>query len=272
MDNKGIQYALSFDDYLKSDGLSYSQLKYLVKCPKNFKYFVLDANEKTDTEAMKIGRAFHTLVLEPHLFEKQYYIANKIRRAGQAWDEMQITAGNRDIIWTEDYNELNYMNQSIKKHPYASKLLTDSVNEVSIFWEHKVSDDTKLLCRSRIDAIKNITNQTALIDIKTTLDISEKAFIKTIFNFKYHMQAAFYLDAYKYVNNKLPKSFIFIAIEKTAPYLCAIYVLPSNGEAIELGRAEYRGLLKKYALCQSEELWNEGFDKPIDVYVPNWYK
>lgn len=269
MEIKGIKHSLPFKDYLNSDGISCSQLKYLAKCPKNFKYYVIDENERIDTEAMKFGRALHTYILQPQLFDKEYYVSEKIRRSGEEWKARQSEAGTREMLWTEDYNKLEQMAKSLKEHPYASKFLSSTVNETSIFWEHK---ETELLCRSRIDAIKEINGNIALIDLKTTIDASEAVFTRAIFNLKYHVQAAFYLDAYKYVTGKTPKLFIFVAIEKEPPYLCAVHVLGRDSEAIETGRLEYTSLLRKYKSCQSGGVWGEGYDEPYKVCVPNYYK
>ena len=84
---------------------------------------------------MKLGSAFHALVLEPKLFEATYHIIPKMRRSGPKWEKEQETAKEKEILWTEDYEELTGMLAAINNHEQASKYLAGSDREVSMFWE-----------------------------------------------------------------------------------------------------------------------------------------
>ena len=66
-------------------------------------------------------------------------------------------------------------------------------------------------------------------------------------NFNYHIQAAFYLDILQSLGINATR-FIFVAVEKSAPYLIGFYEL--DAQSLELGRSEYLELLQKYKFYQ----------------------
>jgi exodeoxyribonuclease VIII len=261
---------INFTEYQSHEGVSNSQLKHLARCPKVFKHFVLDENETVETDNMRLGGAFHTLVLEPELFEKMYHITPKIRRTGDAWKKVQEVAATKLILWEADYQMLLDMSVSIHEHAYAARLLENTENEASMFWETAVKN--KLIkCRGRIDAIKKLDGKIALIDLKSTADASEDAFTRQLFKLKYYMQASYYMDGYETLTGEKPGFFVFIAVETKAPYLCGVYVLSTDSDVILKGREEYTNLLETYCECTAKNDWSEAYDKPVNIVLPSWY-
>jgi len=61
-----------------------------------------------------------------------------------------------------------------------------------------------------------------VIDLKSTLDASERGFAKSVRQYGYHFQVAYYLEGLKLAGEK-PNTFIFLAVEKKAPYATAAY-------------------------------------------------
>lgn len=72
---KSIGIDISNEDYHNSNNMSVSKLKTLIDNAKEFesKYIKREIEQK-DTDALIIGKLHHTLVLEPHKFEKEYMI------------------------------------------------------------------------------------------------------------------------------------------------------------------------------------------------------
>lgn len=254
-----------FSNYTEQSGLSQSQLKYLLKCPALFKHHILDGNNDFDSVALKTGRILHKLVLEPSDFDKEFFVTEKIRRSGKVWDEMQQMAAGKDIIFEEDIKSVSDMRDQILKHEYAAKLLKDSINEVSIYWKHK---ETGIDCKSRIDAIKKAGDDVFLIDIKTARSVTESSFMHSIFTYGYHIQAAFYMDAYYTATKIMPNFFIIIAVDKTAPHLVAIYIFKNDSAALEFGRQQYERLLNIYSDCIDQDKWEDAYNEPYAVYIP----
>jgi hypothetical protein len=103
----------------------------------------------------------------------------------------------------------------------------------------------------------------SLADIKTTQDASPAAFAKTAAQLRYHVQAAWYL---RFFPNK--RRFLFIAIEKTAPYECAVYEM--DQAAIDQGNAEIDKQLEFFKSCQEFNSW-PGYSTAVEkLTLPNW--
>nr|WP_192963065.1 PD-(D/E)XK nuclease-like domain-containing protein [Caedibacter taeniospiralis] len=118
----------------------------------------------------------------------------------------------------------------------ANALLQNGVAEASFFgqlegYDAKCRPD--YYCRER----------SLIIDIKKTTDASPEGFTRADANFKYYIQAAWYLDVLKSIGEPV-KDFLFIAVEATAPFMVGIYRLADS--AIEFGRLKYREALKTY--------------------------
>ena len=262
---------IDFKDYLASPEVSCSGMKNLNEkdgCPQKYKYFVIDKNVK-ETEPMRIGSAFHTLVLQPELFDEEYLVVPNIKKGSAAWGKAQLDAGSRRILKEKDYTPLKAMRDAISNHPGASDLLTDTRNETSIFWE-----TNGIGCRGQIDAFKSNSAGVALIDLKSTQNASKSFFSREIFTRQYHMQAAFYMDGYRAVTGVEPTVFFFIAAEKTAPYLINIFHFCYDDDAIHQGRLEYENTLELYRKCNNEDDWSRGYvgkGESNRVIMPGYY-
>ena len=123
----------------------------------------------------------------------------------------------------------------------ASQLLThnEALIEQSMFW---TDPETGIECRTRPDYINN-----AVIDIKSTRNASPQSFMRDAYNMKYHIQAAFYLDGVR-ANGMEINKFVFIAIEKDAPFIVQTYV--ADDAFIERGREDYKKALEILVRCK----------------------
>ena len=266
-----MKYNLAFVDYLKQDGVSNSQLKYLAESPKSFKHFIIERNEVTDTEAMKRGRAFHSLVLEPQLFEKEYVVMPKIKGCGPAGKINKELELGKNILWEkEEFNVLAGMKESIESHELASMFLKDTKNEVSLFWDKEINGE-KINCKGRIDAIQQCGGNVALVDLKTTSKLNK--FNNVAFDLKYHMQAAYYMDGYSILNDGIiPQYFVFIAVSTTVPYLCKVFDIKFDSEEFYLGTRDYMDNLEKYIKCSKSNNWDDDCTESFHLQAPRWYK
>lgn len=178
--------------------------------------------------------------------------------------------GHRTILTSEQFEQLHAMRDAVMAHPAARALLTNvkGVAESSVYWN---DPETGELCRCRPDFWRN---DGVIVDVKTTEDASPEGFAKSIFNWRYHVQGAFYTDG---VNLAIEQSksdehkvraFVFLAVEKKAPYAVGVYRLDDASR--ELGRIEYRRDLNKFAGCQKSGVW-PGYGEAIQsISVPSW--
>lgn len=254
---------MNFKEYLEDESMSQSALKNLAKSPQHYQYI---KDHPHHTEAMKFGHAFHTFILEPDKFEDEYYDTPKIRKSGNAWKEVVSLAGGKEIIFEEDLKKIRDMKMQLQKNSFCAHLLNESTKEVSMFWENS---ETKIKCKGRLDGYYKDTN--LIFDLKTTQDCIN--FKHSFFKFRYHIQAAFYLDAIQIVTGELPTAFIIFAIEKEPPYSWRTYIIYSDSEVIKTGRKEYKFLLEKYKLCKEKNSFDIGTEDDVDKieFVPRWY-
>lgn len=253
------------EEYHTHPAISKSGLDRVLQSPGHYQYYREHGSE--NTEALSFGSAFHTLLLEPNLFEERVHIwsgANRTTKAGKAeWAEAQEIAGERDIIKQSDYNDMLEICQAIESHVSARVVLQGKGRaEASLFW---TDDETGVECRCRPDWLRE---DGLLVDLKSAIDASPEGFMKAAFNHGYHLQAAMYMDGFKAVYGKEAAGFAFVVAEKKAPFGIGVY--QADLDFVELGRIKYREALEIYANCQKEDKWPMYPDEIIPLHLPAW--
>lgn len=261
----GFHKGISSRDYHMIDAASSHRLGLLKKSPAHLRWSI--SNPTPPSDAMVVGEAIHTAILEPANFVCNYIKGIKVDRRtnhGKAeYEKFCSNAGMRTVLAPDVYNDIQNIAIACKSHSLASALIDAATDvEVSGFFDDPIHG---VYCKMRADAI--CQNQQTIFDIKSTQDASPSEFEKSIFNFGYHRQAAFYIDGANLLGKKIDH-YAIIAIEKTAPYALAVYRL--KNEAIELGRKENRELMQVYASCQKSNEWPAYPEFITDVGLPVW--
>lgn len=258
--------ALSNAAYHALDAVGKSDLDKIARSPMHWKYAV---RKEEETAAMYIGSAVHCAVLEPERFPADYAIAlptelcDRRTKEGKAQHAAFMEQhGGKTVLAFEDGALCGHIAKAVKSHPRAAALLSAGQPEVSALWS---DEEFSVRCRARFDWI---TPDGLLLDLKTTLDASPRGFAKSCANFRYHVQAAWYLDGYQAATGDLPLGFVFIAVEKTPPYAIALYEL--DAEAIDLGRALARRDLSRYANAREFDTWPGYGDAIQPLALPRW--
>lgn len=233
-------------DYNDIPYVNKSTLWEMRKSPLHYWHLVHDTPRK-DTPAMKFGRAVHSRVLTPAAFTDEFIVAPAVDRRtkeGKAiWAELMESG--KEVISQEDMEALLAMETEFKMSAWQD-LTSDGVEtEVPLTW---TDNDTGVNCKGRIDAL----TRDYVIDYKTTYDASTAGFQREALKYGYDLQAAMYLDAAR-ANGYDPQGFIFIAQEKTAPYL--INVIHAGDAFLDRGEWIKRDLLEKYKLCRDSDTW-----------------
>ena len=131
----------------------------------------------------------------------------------------------------------------------VNRLLTSGEAEKIISWHN---EHYNVNCKGMLDYHRD----DMIIDLKTTQDASYNGFMRSVRKYKYHKQAAYYMDAVKAYR------FIIIAIEKTPPF--SINVFELGDDMIDEGRDMYNHELEIYKYCEENDYWpGAGFD-PLD--------
>jgi hypothetical protein len=105
-----------------------------------------------------------------------------------------------------------------------------------------------------------------LVDLKTTVNADPKEFGRTAYNLGYEQSAAHYTDGvFHATGERLP--FIFVLVEKTAPYLVSVVQL--DDDALTAGRALNDRAKRIYTDCNETGIW-PGYESNAPITLPWW--
>lgn len=220
--------------------------------------------KKVDTDFFRIGNAVHDLVLSKDIFDAKYILQPtdiEIRR-GKAWDEFKAANEGKTILKPKEYRQVLDMAFSINQSPLAKQIFKEGEAEHSYF-----SEIDGVQCRARPDFV----TKDIVFDLKTTMSPLRDDFKRSIGRFRYHVQAAFYLDVINAAMGTDIQDFCFLAVEKELPYTFGIYML--DQESIDLGRKHYKEDLEKYKrYLENRSVSPCLTGKQIEVIgLPNWH-
>lgn len=250
--------------------ISKSGLDLINRAPAHYwqKYLNPNRQEVDETQAFMIGSALHRATTEPETFFDRYIVSPKkidrrYKEGQEQWQEFLLASEGKTILQsTSDekskhlsYDQIMYMRDAIRNHKSADLLLRNGVAEQIYTW---VDPITGMLCKSMQDwKTRNI-----LVDIKTTEDASEDGFVRSIYKYRYDVQAAFYTDGLFEATGQRISEFIFIAIEKKPPYICEVWAL--HPDDIDAGREKYLKNLNTYKECLQTGVWGGYTDGKIN--------
>ncbi len=275
MNYKDGVYNISSEEYHGSEGVSRSQLMLLDKSPYHFWYQCLSglATKKEATPAMIIGALFHTLLLEPEMFDEEYIVKPvlpklpeelRLKDVGRELFEYQKDARERQslinkvtienfnsrsegrIILSQDQLDLAIkMAELVNKHEIVTTLLDEAKFEQSIFWTDK---ETGLQFKARPD----IWSSKVVVDLKTTEDASPHRFMSSAYSYGYYLQAGMIYEACQAIEKPFDM-FVILAIEKKEPYVPSVFMM--DEAALQFGIDQFQLYKKRLKECLDSDKW-----------------
>lgn len=233
---------MDFDSYQQLSAVNFSALKLFAKSPRHYRFAVSQPSANADH--FKYGRALHTFVLEPEKFRGEY-VPYDGRRAGKAWDEFQAEHAGCTIMTRADYDSVIDAGRSILADPVASRYLGAGLRESTVVW---TDPDTGVACKGRPDCVGGY-----LVDLKTTADLDERAWVRSVLRYWYHAQASMYLDGLRANRIDVDPEPIHVVVEKAPPYDVVVYRIPEP--VVGLGRAAYKDWLQQLVTCRVTGSW-----------------
>jgi len=269
-----------FEDevYHNGIGVAKRQLDKIRKSPRRFYYDNYIAPDMTRTDPMKIGSLVHTAILEPGYLSKRFVsskaMVDKIiemrpdiknptatkeyKEAKKIIEEQGITVLSEDV-----FNMAKEMTESVFKHEKLQNILKNGLAERCVY---SIDPDTGLLVRCKPDYM--LLDSGINFDLKTTIDASPEEFGKSIWNYRYFVQAAYYNHICTLACQVEFKQFLFGCLEKTAPYDIAIYY--ASQDVLAHGRAIMMEDLRTYKGCLESGIWH-GYPRTINpIDMPAW--
>lgn len=261
---EGEFFDLPEDIYRAASGINISSLKAMGKSPAHY-LAKLTEPKSEPTPAMVFGTLLHRAALEPHRLAGSFAVKPEgmsfVTKDGKAWRDSQTLP----IITSEQNEALKGAADSVANHPAAAAILDGARREVSVFRRIVRSNPEGMLLKGRVDIVAiDQHGSTTIADVKTTEDASLEAFSKTIAQYGYAQQAAYYLDLLG------ASHFVFIAVEKTAPYAVGVYCL--DAASIAVGREKNMKHLDIFEACQTSGQWPAYSSDIETISLPAWAK
>lgn len=239
-------------------GISKSGLDLIARSPAHYAY--RSAHEPS--RAMIIGSATHAAIFEPEVFAKQYMLLKDVTdRRSSAYKEAVKVHGEDNVLTGKEADAVAGMQAALQLNPHAQALLAASGwAEIAVFATDPV---TGVLVKCKFDKLLTCLNS---VDLKTTQDLRD--FAKSVANYRYHVQQAFYSDVFEWATGLQLKSFDFLAVEKDAPNASRIFALDTP--SVDYGRKLYRQALNVYAECLQSNEWPMPPGDTEYLTLPSW--
>ena len=241
--------------------LSSTNIRTFKKNRKQFEYGLTHELVK-QTKAMADGTAVHAFFLERDKFDTDFVIKPAdIKLNTKVGKEWALENQSKIIIDSELGNNLYEMDKSFMDSP--AKLIYDikGETELSYFWD----DLGTIKGKCRPDWLSD--DGSIVVDIKTTTDASPRGFQKSISNWGYHLQLGWYLRGLRKLGVPV-EQFIFIAIEKTAPFCVGVY--RADQEMINFAMKELDQLMPEIQTAMVSNEFPDYTPEITSIGLPPW--
>lgn len=247
-------------EYRALEALNYSGAKFLLRSPGHYRSSLTE--EKKDTPAMQLGRVVHLAALQPDTIAERVVVLPSVDRRtkdGKAAYEaaMASVKEGQEVVSQEMFDDA-------KRIADAARIAIKSINyDICQAEQAFVKDVGSVKIKGRIDLmVWDSNNETSIIDLKTTQDASPAAFARDVVNYKYHLQAAWYMRLTG------AKKFYIVAQEKELP--CANRVYTLDEAALAEGNRLMDEALALYAQCVAFDSWPTYTKDITELSLPKW--
>jgi hypothetical protein len=250
--------AAYFGGPLARTSLSSTGVRELLTCPAKFRY--RQQHGRPDTRAFDVGHAAHCLVLGegPELvrIDADKWLTKAVKEEVAAVRERGAVP-----LRPADWDAVHGMAAAIQDHPHAPKLFSRGVPERTLVWRDEA---TGVLCRLKADWLR----PDGLVDYKSCDKADLDSLRKSVWNYGYYIQAAFYLRGFRARFDAEP-FFAFVAQEKDAPWLVQTFQL--REDYLAYGDRKCAEALALYARCAEADEW-PGYptDDIPEIEAPAW--
>lgn len=244
--------------------ISASGLKQAYKSMAHYKHYLTES--QSETPALIFGRALHSALFEPNDFKKSYVVApegiDRRTKEGKAW---YATNSDVTVLTHDNMIDINKMIESVESHPlYNDMFFNNLIVETPIIW----SNEFRMKADGMLAPCDQYPNG-LIIDLKSTINASNREFINQSIKLGYHIQAAHYATGFmQHFETTHPPEFVFIAVEKSAPYLCQYFQI--DDELLNIGFEIVDDLIVKIRHAQETGIWSGYSDAMQTMTAPNW--
>lgn len=249
------------DEYHRYPAISKSGLDLIERSPAHFRY----REPSETTRPMEIGTAIHTAILEPDRFSHDYLLLRDVtdRRASEYRQAIKVH-DSANVLTGDEADKVSGMQESVYANTSARALLeSEGYNELSAF---ATDPETGLLLKCRFDLL---THGGIGVDLKKTQDVRPEKFSRSVYDYRYHVQDAFYSYVFALASGGVQlQAFKILAVEERMPHISQVYQLDSEAKAE--GNRAFRRNLETYAKCFESGDWH-GYNIESELLsLPTW--
>jgi len=246
---QGIHYNLGMKDYhgwkldksnLLAGPISCSMLKSFAPNP----YEWLKSPDFEPSDAMRIGSLYDLAVTDPDKLISEVVVSpfdNYRTKEAQEWKKEAIADGYL-IVDQEEIDQAISAAQAVKDHPIAGEIVKDAQMQVAV-----VGEIAGIPAKCLIDILPSERTEygETIFDYKTTSKgLDDESIRKTIGDYKYHWQAAYYRTlANKVFTDRNFSQFGFI-FQSTKTHEIRVVIL--SDDAMALGTRSVAQSVKEY--------------------------
>lgn len=262
--------AMPDGDYRKIDALSKHDSDELSKNPYAFFKRKATGWRKEPTEAMKLGTAVHTAILQPWLFNEQYAIIPPeitVKR-GKAWEAFQAENEGKECLKLSQRNQIMLMAESLVQCKDCSNIFNAAKpddREVVL-----LSECNEVSIKSKADIV--CPELGIIADVKTASDASPDAFIRQASDLSYDVQAAWYLINAQACGLNVD-TFAFLVVENEFPYSTGVYTFSRFSDFVMAGECEMKHRIEEYKHFSKAKVYEEYNGWSVkNMTLPPWNK
>ncbi len=255
-------------DYIASTAIGSSQLKEILKTPRDYK-FSLKAKKK-ETSAQSKGTLYHSYMLERDLYNAEHMIqpedwGSLVENPGRKkWSEFKAKAklAGKIPVKFKDAQDLLLLDEVIDSHAVVKDILATHKAEVSFYGE---IDGIKLKSREDLWSQEDGT----VWDVKTTSkDLDDESLARVIFDNGYHFSAAHHITTMAAAGYDVKSwGWIFVSTATACPH---IVVKRASRELLDYGHADFCYALRLLKECRKSDTW-PGYSETItEIDMPTW--
>lgn len=276
--------------YREAKALSQSLLKD-ARSPRKFEArYITGTMEREPTQAMDLGSLVDCMLLTPGELA-QYFVqipddvlTSNGQKRGKKWEAFEAEHEGKTLMKRIDFVLAATLVQKVKSHPIWPRIVEAGFEtQKEVYWTDPAS---QFPAKALVDIFPTDPAKQWLIDLKTTGDMDdfegehnhlfaceddEERVVrsKSVFNYGYHTQGAWYLRGASTAFERMFTTFILLVVETSAPYRVKTFRIADD--ALLAGQAFIDRATQALAARMIANDWSEpGENEIIEISLPNW--
>jgi len=222
---------------------------------------------KPERPALQVGKALHSVLLEPRVFAEKYRKANQ-RRTAKYVEEGK--AAGIEYLLPQDFDNIVEAGRRASLCKGLQRFIKAGKSEVSLF-----TDEFGCQVKGRLDWIS--TDPLAILDVKTAREIDKRNFSRAFYRYHYDIKLGLYQRWLQRLMNADNIPVYLLLVENQGPWDCAMFPR-SGGEAVpipdavlERGAKKGLGWIEQIKAGIESDQWHGIGDSPdAELETPSW--